>query len=76
MIIFAMSGQTLTPTQKNEIHISDIEKFYYDDLLNQFKTNQTYNQSLLDIEKWIQSNYSFFGAWKNPNKVKFRGNEI
>lgn len=65
-----MSAQALAPTQNNEIHISDIEQFYYDDLLNELKTDQTYNKSLLGIEKWIQSNYSFFGAWKNPNKVK------
>jgi hypothetical protein len=65
-----MPSQISYPKTQDEINISNLEQFYYQDLLNEFKTDLTYNQSLLDIENWVQSNYQYFGAWKNANKVK------
>ena len=65
-----MAGQGYNPQTHDEINISNLEKFYYEDLVNEFQTDPTYNQSLLDIENWVQSNYQYFGAWKNVNKVK------
>ena len=65
-----MASQTSYPQKHNEINISNLEKFYCEDLVNEFQTDSTYNQSLLDIENWVQSNYQYFGAWKNANKVK------
>lgn len=65
-----MASQTHNPQTHDEINISNLEKFYYEDLVKEFQNNPTYNQSLLDIENWVQSNYQNFGAWKNVNKVK------
>ena len=52
-----MPSQISYPKTQDEINISNLEQFYYQDLLNEFKTDLTYNQSLLDIENWVQSNY-------------------
>ena len=65
-----MAGQIIPPTNAAQINIATLEEFYFNDLLNQFKTDPIYNQSLLDVETWIQANYNSFSSWKSVNKVK------
>ncbi len=65
-----MASQTNTPQTHDEIYISNLEKFYFEDLVNEFQTDPIYKKSFLDIENWVQSNYQYFEAWKDANKIK------
>ena len=39
-----MASQTNTPQTHDEIYISNLEKFYFEDLVNEFQTDPTYNK--------------------------------
>tara|TARA_X000000950_G_scaffold197475_1_gene237797 strand:- start:285 stop:1238 length:954 start_codon:yes stop_codon:yes gene_type:complete len=60
--------QKIAPQTKDEKKISDLEKDYFYSLEKEF-TSISFKNSLNQIEKWMNNNYSNMSSWAPKNKL-------
>ena len=59
----------ISPKNKTEINILDLEKKYFSKLESIFK-NATFKKNMHDMSLWVNSNYSYLSSiYKKANKV-------
>lgn len=63
-----MTGQIKPPKTIDEINISTLEEFYFNDLLKEFK-GSSFTNSLKKLESYINNNYASLKAWAPKNKL-------